>query len=114
MESISREQMGAGHQTSGMDRRQAFAHGGSWAGTVTMPPGAASGWHHHGSHSSYLFVQRGQARFETRDGEAVECGEGDFIFIPPEEVHREVNPGDQPSTVVVFRVGTGEVVVNVD
>ena len=106
--------MGAGHYTPGMDRREAFAHEGAWAGTVTMEPGTASGWHHHGGHASYLFVKSGRARFETPDGGVHDCEPGHFIFIPPGEVHREVNPGGEPSEVVLFRVGTGEVVVNVD
>ena len=114
MESISAEAMGAGQHTPGMDRREAFAHAGAWAGTVTMEPGTASGWHHHGGHASYLYVRSGRARFESRSGRALDCGPGDFIFIPPEEVHRELNPGPEPSQVVLFRVGSGEVVVNVE
>ena len=114
MQSVTRARMTAGQHTSGMDRREAFAHETSWAGTVTMEPRSESGWHHHGDHLSYLYVESGRARFETREGKALDCGPGDFIFIPPGEVHREVNPGDEPSHVVLFRVGSGEVVVNVD
>jgi uncharacterized RmlC-like cupin family protein len=113
METIGADQLAAGHHTPGMDRRQAFAHEGTWVGAVTMEPGTASGWHHHGAHSSYLYIESGRARFETREGRALDCRSGDFVFIPPEEVHREVNPGDEPSVVVLFRVGSGEVVVNV-
>jgi hypothetical protein len=36
------------------------------------------------------------------------------VFVAPREVHREVNPGDEESEVVLFRVGHGPVVVNVE
>lgn len=114
MESVSRDAMSAGQYTPGMDRREAFNHDGTWAGMVSMEPGTTSAWHHHGGHASYLYVSSGRPRFETQDGRALECAPGAFIFIPPEEVHREVNPGPEPSVVVLFRVGTGEVVINVD
>ncbi len=39
---------------------------------------------------------------------------GDYIHIPPQTVHREINPGSVPSRAVVVRIGTGDVVVNVD
>ena len=106
--------MTAGHYTLGMDRREAFAHETTWAGTVTMEPRTDSGWHHHGNHLSYLYIESGSPRFETREGTTLDCGPGDFIFIPPKEVHREVNPGDEPARVVLFRMGSGDVVVNLD
>lgn len=38
----------------------------------------------------------------------------DFVLIPRGIVHRESNPGDEPSRVVVTRVGSGPLVENVD
>ena len=41
-------------------------------------------------------------------------GPGDFVLIPKGVVHREGNPGTKPNEAIVFRVGEGEVLVNVD
>ena len=35
-------------QSASMQRGQAFAHDGIWAGFVVFPGGATTGWHHHG------------------------------------------------------------------
>ncbi len=78
-----------------------------------MASGTESGWHHHGSHCSYLYVARGSARFETPEGVGADADAGDFIFIGPDEVHPEINPGTEVSEVVLFRIGTGPIVVNV-
>ena len=103
-------------QTPGMLRSEAFAEGTVWAGSVEMEAGAASGWHHHGINDSYLYVASGKARFEygAEGGQAVDAETGDFVFIPSHTVHREVNPGAESSSVVLFRVGGGEPVFNVD
>ena len=103
-------------QTPGMLRSEAFAEGTVWAGSVEMEAGVASGWHHHGINDSYLYVVSGKARFEygAEGSQAVDAETGDFVFIPSHTVHREVNPGAEPSSVVLFRVGGGEPVFNVD
>ena len=44
----------------------------------------------------------------------LDAGPGDFLFIPAREIHREGNPLDETSEIVVVRAGQGEVVVNVD
>ena len=103
-------------QTPGMNRKEAFAPEGAWVGTVKMKPGLVSGWHHHGEYETYAYVTKGQARFEygPDGGEAIEAGPGDFAFIPARTVHREVNPGSHESVVVLFRMGPGKPVFNVD
>jgi uncharacterized RmlC-like cupin family protein len=114
MELIGSDQLGAGHSTPGMARSQAFTAEDIWTGTVVTAPRTTSGLHHHGDHRSYLYVVRGVARFENADGEQLSASAGDFVFIGPGEVHREINPGDVESEVVLFRVGGGPVVVNVE
>jgi len=45
---------------------------------------------------------------------AVEVGQGDFFYIPPRLVHRDVNPKREQELVVVnILVGRGEPVINV-
>src|ERR687889_313426 len=67
-----------------------------WSGFVTTPPGSNSGVHHHGDCETAIYVISGQARF--RFGEklehAVEVSSGDFLYVPPNEVHMEENLSD--------------------
>jgi uncharacterized RmlC-like cupin family protein len=44
----------------------------------------------------------------------VEAGPGDFLYVPKGAIHREGNPGDEESRLVVVRAGHGPAVVNVD
>jgi len=99
-----------------MIRRAAFADPETWVGTATTEPGVVSAWHHHGDHTTYIFCARGGIRIESGPGgsDAVEGRAGDFIKIPPHVVHREANPSDDEQLVVLARVGSGPIVVNVD
>jgi uncharacterized RmlC-like cupin family protein len=78
-------------QTTNIQRGQAFAHDGVWAGFVVFPGGASTGWHHHGDYATYGYVTSGGMMVEFGPGgsELVEIGEGDFIFIPAHLIHRE-------------------------
>lgn len=101
--------------TPGMRRRLAFAAPGLWAGTVETQPGAGSGWHHHGTHETSLYVVRGRMRLESGPGgtDVVEAGPGDFLHVPAGVVHRESNPDTEVSTAVIGRAGSGVPTVNV-
>jgi uncharacterized RmlC-like cupin family protein len=105
----------AGPPTPGMDRQQAFAGEGMWAGFVRTDAGMVSGWHHHGDYESVIYVLTGALRMEFGPGgqEVVEAGPGDFIRVPRGVVHRESNPSAQPADIVVFRTGRGESTFNV-
>jgi uncharacterized RmlC-like cupin family protein len=83
---------------------------------VTTEPGMTSGWHHHGDHETSIYVVDGSMRMEFGpDGEqVVEAKAGDFLHVPPHTVHREANPGEAASHLVVTRSGHGEVTVNVE
>ena len=89
---------------------------GMWTGVVDTEPGAVSGWHHHGDHETTLFIVSGRMRLESGvdGGDVVEAGPGDFIRVPAGAVHRESNPGLEPSRAVIVRCGTGEPTINVD
>lgn len=106
----------AGPTTPGMDRQQAIATEGVWAGHVRTEPGMVSGWHHHGEHDTVIYVLTGVLKMEFGpDGtRTVEARPGDFIFVPKEIVHRESNPTEQPAEVVAVRAGTGTSLVNLD
>ena len=101
--------------TPGMTREQAIAVDGLWSGFVRTEPGMVSGWHHHGDHDTSIFVVEGSLRMEFGpSGTAVLDAEaGDFLHVPKYVVHREGNPGDRPSQLVVTRAGPGVTTVNV-
>jgi uncharacterized RmlC-like cupin family protein len=109
-------------QTPGMQREAGVAAStvGArklWVGHVTMAPGLRSGAHHHGPVESAIYIISGHARFRFGDKleQTVEAGPGDFIFVPPEAVHQEINlDADAPIEMIVARDGQENVVVNVD
>ncbi|MEO9151997.1 MAG: hypothetical protein ABI243_06305, partial [Lapillicoccus sp.] len=45
--------------TPGMTREVALQTEGMWSGTVDTEAGATSGWHHHGTHDTTLYVVAG-------------------------------------------------------
>lgn len=103
-------------QTSGMVREEAVHSDKMWAGIAHNAPQAFSGWHHHGDYESAIYVLTGHVRIECGPGgrTVLDGGPGDFLLIPAREIHREGNPTDATTDVVLVRAGQGEVVVNVD
>jgi uncharacterized RmlC-like cupin family protein len=102
--------------TPGMQREEAFAGSDTWIGTVRTEPGVETGWHHHGTYESYIYVLAGSARMEFGPGgaETLDCEPGDVIHVEPGVVHREITTGDRPSEAILFRVGTGQVTFNTE
>jgi uncharacterized RmlC-like cupin family protein len=109
-------------QTPGMQREAGVAAttvGAEklWVGHVTMAPGAKSGAHHHGPVESAIYIISGRARFRfgERLEQIAEAGPGDFIFVPPEAIHQEINADANASIeMIVSRNGQENIVVNVD
>jgi uncharacterized RmlC-like cupin family protein len=109
-------------QTAGMRREAGVAAStvGAeriWVGYVTMAPGAKSGAHHHGPVESSIYIIAGRARFRfgERLEQTVEVGPGDFVYVPPQVVHQEINAdAGAPVEMIVARDGQENVVVNVE
>ena len=103
-------------QTSGMVREEALHSDRIWAGVAHNAPKAFSGWHHHGDYESAIYVLSGHVRIECGSGgrTVLDGDPGDFLFLPPGEIHREGNPTDETTEVVLVRAGQGAVLVNVD
>lgn len=109
-------------QTPGMSRLEGVARSTAkaqhlWMGFVTMGPGAKSGAHHHGHCESGIYIISGLARF--RWGERLEhvseAGPGDFIYVPPNIIHQEINPSNsEPIEMIVGRDCAEGVTVNVE
>jgi uncharacterized RmlC-like cupin family protein len=79
-------------------------------------PGAASGVHHHGQSESGIYILKGRIRF--RWGEkmehVVDTEPGDFVFVPPWEIHSEenLNPDSEAEFLLARNTMEG-IVVNV-
>jgi uncharacterized RmlC-like cupin family protein len=77
-----------------------------WVGYVELGPGLLSAAHHHGEAESVIYIISGWARFFT--GERLEMAQdaraGDFVWVPPNIVHIEMNASDsEPVRMVVAR-----------
>ena len=108
-------------QTTGMVREAGVSQQTTgaqtiWSGYVKTPPGVASGVHHHGDCESAIYIISGRARFTWGDRLqfSAEVGPGDFLFVPPNEIHMEENLSDtEPVELLVSRGCTEMLVVNV-
>jgi uncharacterized RmlC-like cupin family protein len=101
--------------TPGIDRREAFADDHVWVGTIRTEAHVWSGWHVHPGHDTYGYVTEGLVRAEfDAEGNGIEVGPGGFVLIPAGVPHREGNPGDVPNAGVLFRVGEGPVIEQLD
>lgn len=86
-----------------------------WVGFVELGPGLVSEVHHHGESESAIFVVSGRARFYSGEDldEVHEAGAGDFVWVPPNLVHVEVNVSEvEPVHMVVARSTQEAIVVN--
>jgi uncharacterized RmlC-like cupin family protein len=82
-----------------------------------MAPGMTSGVHHHGPVESSIYVISGRARFRFGEKleQQVDAGPGDFVYVPPQAIHQEINVDDAaPVEMIVARDGQENVVVNVE
>ena len=113
---ITPQERREGSPTPGMVREEAVSSDGMWAGLARTDSGVESGWHHHGEYESTIYVLSGLLRMEFgSDGtEILEARPGDFLYVARGAVHRESNPSDVESQIVVVRSGSGEPVFNVD
>jgi uncharacterized RmlC-like cupin family protein len=100
-------------QTPGMLRRAAIDREsvGSeklWVGVVTVDPATSTGAHHHGDCDSVVCVTEGRItiRWGDRLEKRAEAGPGDFIYIPAQLVHQEINESDTVAvSSIVVRSG---------
>jgi uncharacterized RmlC-like cupin family protein len=77
-----------------------------WLGYVELPPGCTSAVHHHGEAESGIYIISGRARFYTGEqlDERHEAHSGDFVWVPPNLMHVEMNTSQtEPVRMVVAR-----------
>jgi uncharacterized RmlC-like cupin family protein len=86
-------------------------------GEGVMEPGFRSGAHHHGDIESAIYVLSGHFRMRWGDRlqHSIDATAGDYIFVPANVIHQEVNASQTERLVaIVARGGQENVVVNVD
>jgi uncharacterized RmlC-like cupin family protein len=115
------ERDGGTAQTPGLKREAGISNAltgseGLWMGTAVNSPGARSGAHHHGANESGIYILRGRVRFRWGENleHVVDTEPGDFIFVPPFEVHMEENlDADGEAELLLARNSQEQIVVNV-
>jgi uncharacterized RmlC-like cupin family protein len=108
-------------QTPGMTRLEAISGKtvGSekiWMGETHVAPATKSGDHHHGEAETAIYIVSGHPVFVFAEGDRevrIETKPGDYVFVPPYVPHREENPADDETAVVVIARSTQDgIVVN--
>jgi uncharacterized RmlC-like cupin family protein len=102
------------HRMAAIDRASCGSEN-LWVGVVSVEPSTRTGAHHHGEVESVVCVTGGTItiRWGERLENRAEAGPGDFIYIPANLVHQEVNESaDRAVDSIVIRSGDN-VVVNV-
>lgn len=101
-----------------MLREAAVSHGivGAerlWLGWVELPPRLVSSVHHHGEAESGIFIVSGRARFVSGENlDLVQDAEpGDFVWVPPHEIHVELNRSDEDAVRMVVARSTRQALV---
>jgi uncharacterized RmlC-like cupin family protein len=87
-----------------------------WSGWIQNEAGDVSGWHHHGSCDTYVYVIRGLVTIEFGPGgaERIEARAGDFFLVPSQTIHREITSPDVELEAFILRVGGEPEFVDVD
>jgi uncharacterized RmlC-like cupin family protein len=66
-----------------------------------------SGWHHHATNETHVYVIRGSVTIEFGPGgtESFVARAGDFFIVPSQTIHREVTGKESDLEAFVIRVG---------
>ena len=78
-----------------------------WAGWIQNDAGDVSGWHHHASNDTYVYVIRGSVtvEFGSSGSDRIVAGAGDFFIVPSNTIHRELTSDDSDLEAFIVRVG---------
>jgi uncharacterized RmlC-like cupin family protein len=79
-----------------------------WLGYVELGPGLISAVHHHGEAESGIYIISGDARFYAGDelDRSHEAHTGDFVWVPPNLVHVEMNTSSTEAVRMVVARST--------
>ena len=70
-----------------------------WVGTSAVDPGFTSNEHSHADQEEIFYCVSGAGQCRV-DGEVVDMGPGDVVYVPPGAMHQLVNPGTEVFKVV--------------
>ena len=103
-------------ETPGVDHREAFADDHVWAGRSRTDACTWSGWHVHPGHDTYVFQIQDASGWNSAPAAATasRAGRATSSSSPRAWCTVRGNPGTEPNEAIVFRVGEGELLVNVD
>lgn len=115
-QAITQQELVESEGTPGIIRKVAFQSDTNALVQVHVDGGVSSGWHHHCARQVFAHLLEGSAVIEYGPGgtEHLDVVAGGFFHLPPETVHRDVNPGDEAQRWVISFVGPGPLVENVD
>lgn len=115
IETVTSEKLAVGNSTSGIERKVAFDTDNNTLVYAHVAGGSTSDWHHHVDRHVYGHVIAGTVRFEYGPGgrDSAELQAGDFFYIAPGTIHRDVNPADEEQRLLISFVGSGPLVENV-
>src|SRR6267143_2908766 len=108
-------ELGAGYSTEGIIRKKAFESENIISSQSQVLPGVVSGGHHHRTHHLYGYIVSGRPQLEygIEGKKKADLNPGDFFQVPPNLVHRDINPKiDRDLFVVKILVCTGPAVTN--
>lgn len=115
VEVVTPAELEAAPATPGVTREVAFETENDMVIRARVAGGTATEWHHHCDRHVYAYLREGRAVIEygPEGRERHELSAGDFGYIPPRTVHRDINPTDQEHVVIINFVGSGPLVENV-
>ena len=101
----------AGPTTLGLGERKHVDRDGRWVGIsgwIQNDAGDVSGWHHHAANDTFVYVIRGSVTIEFGPGESdrIEGRAGDFFFVPPNTIHREITGSETDLEAIILRIGS--------
>lgn len=108
-------QSSGAHRISGVSPQHTPAQR-LWFGKVSNEPGYRSLPHSHGEAETGGYVLHGHGRiyFGDRFAEFVDLAEGDFVFVPPQMPHVEVNMSTEEELVWLTTRTPDNIVINFD
>jgi len=113
---VRRDDLVAGVESDGITRQMEQVDEEVSLALATIAPNVMSSWHHHGDHTSCVYVMNGRLHIDWGPSgqESVDLGKGDFYVVSPNTIHREGNTGSDDVQLAAFYLGTGPVVVKKD
>ena len=97
---------------TGINSRPIFVSETDRVADVRISGGTTGGWHHHGKNTMYGYLVSGKLTIEYGQDRAP-LAPGDFCLIPPELVHRDVNPNQEEAHILIFTFGEGPATIEV-